>query len=55
MDTPEKMQQCQIFKEKGTKYFMKQNYGYANKFYKKIPSYLEPEETGELTIIQGVP
>uniref|UniRef100_A0AAR5QA43 peptidylprolyl isomerase n=2 Tax=Dendroctonus ponderosae TaxID=77166 RepID=A0AAR5QA43_DENPD len=44
MDTPEKIQ-CIILKEKGTKYFMKRNYTYANKFYKKIPSYLESEET----------
>lgn len=45
LDSAEKIEQCKIFKEKGTIYFKNGKYPLAIKFYKKIQSFLE-NETG---------
>ncbi|XP_066154274.1 FK506-binding protein 59-like [Euwallacea fornicatus] len=43
MDSEEKLEQCKIFKEKGTNYFKNAKYQLAIKFYKKIEEFLKEE------------
>ncbi|CAH1125938.1 unnamed protein product [Ceutorhynchus assimilis] len=43
MDSQEKIEACQVFKEKGTGYFKKCKYDLAVKSYKKILSFLESD------------
>ncbi|KAJ8912897.1 hypothetical protein NQ315_011220 [Exocentrus adspersus] len=44
LDTEEKIEQCKLFKEKGTAYFKAGKYPLAIKLYKKIHTYLENEK-----------
>ncbi|XP_050515594.1 FK506-binding protein 59 [Diabrotica virgifera virgifera] len=43
LDSEEKIQQCKLFKEKGTNYFKNGKYESAVKLYKRIHSYLEKD------------
>lgn len=43
LDTKEKIEQSQLFKEKGTNYFKASKYELALKLYKRIQSYLESD------------
>jgi len=47
MDADEKLQQAEITKEKGTKYFKEEKYTLATKQYKKIINYLDTETSLE--------
>lgn len=47
MDADEKLQQAEIAKEKGTKYFKEEKYTLATKQYKKIINYLDTESSLE--------
>lgn len=47
MDADEKLQQAEIAKEKGTKYFKEEKYTLAIKQYKKIVNYLDTESSLE--------
>ncbi|XP_060530303.1 FK506-binding protein 59-like [Cylas formicarius] len=44
LDVEEKVEQCKMFKEKGTDYFKNAKYNLAIKFYKKIQNFLESEK-----------
>lgn len=44
LDTAEKIEQCKLFKEKGTNYFKQEKYNLAIKMYKKIQSFLDSDK-----------
>lgn len=44
LDTDERIQQCELFKEKGTAYFKQNKFDLATKMYKRVTAFLASEK-----------